>query len=63
MLRTPAPLIGALGAPNGGLMNDFDAVTIIVGLVVTWAIGLALRIVIRFAILRRPLGKQSSRNS
>ena len=44
-------------------MNDFDAVTIIVGLVVTWAIGLALRLVIRFAILRRPLGKQSSRNS
>ena len=44
-------------------MNDFDAVTIIVGFVVTWAIGLALPIVIRFAILRRPLGKQSSRNS
>ncbi len=38
-------------------MLEFDAVTIMVSIVLTWGIGLAPPLVIRYAILKRPMNK------
>ena len=38
-------------------MLELDAVTIVASLILTWGIGLAPPIVIRYAILKRPMNK------
>lgn len=38
-------------------MYEFDAVTIIASIIITWGIGLAPPLLIRYAILKRPMDK------
>lgn len=38
-------------------MLELDAVTIVASIILTWGIGLAPPIVIRYAILKRPMNK------
>jgi hypothetical protein len=38
-------------------MYELDATTIVVSLVVTWSIGLLPPVIIRYAILKRPIAK------
>ena len=40
-----------------GTMYEFDAVTIIASIVITWGIGLAPPLLIRYAILKRQMDK------
>lgn len=38
-------------------MYEFDTVTIIASIIITWGIGLAPPLIIRYAILKRPMDK------
>ena len=38
-------------------MVELDAVTIVVSIVITWGIGLAPPLIIRYAILKKPMNK------
>ncbi|MFY2507826.1 hypothetical protein ACN3E9_05970 [Vibrio pectenicida] len=38
-------------------MNEYDATTIALSFVITWSIGLLPPVLIRYAIMRRPLSK------
>lgn len=48
--------VGSLPA-NSGQSNENLGVNLIVSLIITWGIGLALPLAIRYGIMRRPIGK------